>query len=374
MERIIKNIRRWMIIICCSCLCCGCNPQEEADATNTETENTTDADENALLVTDDNAGQNAREENHLAEISENTTGSDTLTETNSSDEPDVGENQLAQISDKVDEKAEPYIDAYVSLSDDTEIEYCKWMEYGEEQVLRVAIQYKEQPENDYQHKEDYFLFITRDGDVLNIIEVNYDDKGGPSGIETDCAAQHQLGWACGFDAHFEDVTFDGEEDLLISVGDSKSSRFYCAYIYENGKFRYERTFEHIPSYVIDTGKEVIYGSAVFSAGYFLEDVTYKYINGEFLLIETIETIYNRINGENVLDEIRKTTYEYEYINGKNTLNKTIETIDKYEYEFINGENVLNEIVETTYEYEYINGEKVLVEETVNIVAPEQIVK
>lgn len=348
-------------------MCVGCNSQEEADVTNTGTESTTDADENTLVEKDDNAGQSAREENLLAEISENTTGSNTLTETNSSDEPDVEENQLAQISDKVDEKAEPYIVAYISLSDDTEIEDCEWMQYGDRQVLRVKIQYKKQPENDYQHKEDYFLFITQDGDVSNVIKVNYDDKGGPSGIETDCATQHQLGWACGFDAHFEDVTFDGEEDLLISVGDSTSSRFYCAYIYENGEFRYERTFEHIPSYVIDTGKEVIYGSAVYSAGYFLEDVTYKYINGEFLLIETIETIYNRINGENVLDEIRKTTYEYEYINGKNMLNKTIETIDKYEYEFINGENVLDEIIKMTYEYEYKNGENVLVEETVNIV-------
>lgn len=341
MERIIKKISKWMIIICCSCLCVGCNPQEEADATNTGSESTTNADENASTETDDNA-------------------SHTLTETDSSDETVADENQLAQMSDKVDEQAEPYIDAYVSLSDDTEIEDCEWMQYGDEQVLRVKVQYKEQPENDYQHKEDYFLFLTRDEDVSNIIEVNYDDKGVPSGIETDCAAQHQLGWACGFDAHFEDVTFDGEEDLLISVGDSKSSSFYCAYIYENGEFRYERTFEHIPSYVVDTEKEVIYGSATYSATSF-GDVTYEYINGKFLLIETIETIYGYINGENVLDEIRKTTYEYEYINGENMLNKTIETIDKYEYEFINGENVLDEIVETTYGYEYINGEKVLVE-------------
>lgn len=359
MERIIKNMRKLLIIICCSCLCVGCNPQEETDATNTGTESTTDADENTLAEMDDNVGQNAQEENYLAEISENMTDavSNTLTETNSSDEPDVEENQPAQISDKVDEKAEPYIDAYITLSDDTEIEYCNWMEYGEEQVLRVAIQYKEQPENDYRHKEDYFLFITQDGDVSNIIEVNYEDKN--------------IGAACGFDAHFEDVTFDGKEDLLIFIGYFKSTKFYCAYINENGEFRYESTFEHIPSYVVDTEKEVIYGSATYSATSFY-DVTYKYINGEFLIIEAIETNYGYTNGENVLDETRETTYEY--INGKNMLNKTIETIDKYKYEFINGENVLDEIVETTYEYEYINGEKVLLEETVNIVAPEQIGK
>lgn len=364
MERIIKNIRKWMIIICCCCLCVGCNPQEEADETNMGTESMTDADENALAETDGNAGQNAQEENHLAEISDNTTDtiSNTLTETDSNNEPNVEENYLAQISDKVDEKAEPYIVAYVSLSDDTEIEYCNWMEYGEEQVLRVAIQYKEQPENDYRHKEDYFLFISQDGDVLNVIEVNYEDKGlgMADGMETDCATHHRLGWGCDFDAHFEDVTFDGEEDLLIFVGDGRCDRHYCAYIYENGEFRYERTFEHIPVGVVDTEKEVIYGSATYSAMSF-GDVTYKYINGEFLIIEAIDTNYVFTNGENVLDEVRQTTYEYEYINGKNVLDKTIETIDKYEYEFINGENVLDEIVETTYEYEYINGKKVLVE-------------
>lgn len=53
--------------------------------------------------------------------------------------------------------------------------------------------------------------------------------------------------------------------------------------------------------MVDTEKEVIYGSATYSATSF-NDVTYKYINGEFLLLETIETIYGYTNGENVLVE------------------------------------------------------------------------
>ncbi len=360
MERLIKYIRKY-IIICCSCLCVGCSPQEEADTTNTGTEGVTDAEENALAETD-------AEKNALTEADDN--ASHTLTTETDSDEPDAEENQPAQISDKVDEKAEPYIDAYITLSDDTEIEYCNWMEYGEEQVLRVAIQYKEPPEDDYQHKEDYFFFITQDGDVSNVIEVNYEDKGVgmADGMETDCATDHQLGWACDFEAHFEDVTFDGEEDLLIFVGDGRCDRHYCAYIYENGEFRYERTFEHIPVGVVDTEKEIICGSITNNAASFT-DVTYKYINGGFLIIEALDTNYGYTNGENVLDETIITTYEYEYINGKNVLDKIIETIDKYEYEFINEENVLDEIIETTYEYEYINGKKVLVEESENIVVP-----
>lgn len=51
---------------------------------------------------------------------------------------------------------------------------------------------------------------------------------------------------CDFVAHFEDVTFDGKEDLIISVGDSKTAHYYCTYIYENNGFRYESTFEKIP--------------------------------------------------------------------------------------------------------------------------------
>lgn len=347
----IRKINKWIGIISCICLCVGCSPREEADAANAGAENMADADENTLLQTDDDAGGNAQEANQLADISENTAESDTntLEETDYSGERVNEENQPAQISDKVDEEAEPYINAYVSLSDDTEIEGCEWMQYGEEQVLRVKIQYREQPENDYRHKEDYFLFITQDGDVSNIIEVNYEDKGVPSGIETDCATEHQLGWACGFDAHFEDVTFDGEEDLLIFVGHSKSSEFYCAYIYENGEFHYERTFEHIPSYKVDTEKELIYGSATYSASSFGEG-TYNYINGEFLVTELIETDFVQINGE--IFESEKTIYNYEY-------------------EFINGKNVLTEITETTYEYEYVNGENVLVNETVNIIDPKQ---
>ncbi len=241
----------------------GCSPQEKATATNSETESTASTVENTLTETGSND------------------------ETDNNTESKEEENDIGEESERVDEKAEPYIDAYIPLSDDTEIEYCEWMEYGEEQVLRVAIQYKELPENDYPHKEDYFLFITQDGNVSNIIAVNYEDK--------------YIGAACGFDAHFEDVTFDGEEDLLIFMGyaGNGATEFYCAYIYENGEFRYEKTFEEIPFYVVDIEKELIYGSNRNSFNSY-SGRTYKYINGKFILIE--ENIYEYINGEYVLTE------------------------------------------------------------------------
>lgn len=300
----------WMIIIGCCCLCTACSTREDADAANIGTETLTDVSENILLQTDENAEQNAQEENQPANISENTTDTDSsaLEEADHREDQDIEENYLIQISDKVDEKAEPYIDTYVSLTDDTEIEYCEWMEYGEEQVLRVAIQYKEQPENAYRHKKDYFLFITQNGDVSNIIEENYEDK--------------YIAAACGFDAHFEDVTFDGEEDLLIFMGYAgNGSTFYCAYIYENGEFRYERTFEEIPCYAVDTEEELIYGSNRESWNSY-SDRTYQYIDGKFVLAEEIVSSYKDINGESVLTE--DIIYSYEYINGESVLTETTE--------------------------------------------------
>lgn len=304
MDKIIKKIRKWIIIVCYSCLCVACSSREDANTANTGTEKIIDSDENVLVQTDDNAQKNIQEEDTLVNISENTTGTDSnvLEATDHKEEQDIEEDQLTQISDETDEKVESYIEEYINLSDDTEIESCEWMKYGEEQVLRVAIQYKEQPENAYRHKEDYFLFINQDENVSYILFVDYGE----------CL----IGAACGFDAHFEDVTFDGEEDLLIFAGYFKGTESYCAYIYENGEFRYESTFERIPSYEINAEKEEIYGSAAGGAMNF-SDMTFKYINGEFLVTEVIDTAYGYTNGEIVVDEIRKTTYEYEYINGEN---------------------------------------------------------
>jgi hypothetical protein len=96
-----------------------------------------------------------------------------------------------------------------------------------------------------------------------------------------------LGEGCSFAAHFEDITFDGNKDLIISVGNSRHAEYYCAYIYENGKFRYEKTFEHIPSYEISNDERVIYGSDTDGMGLFI-DTTYEYRDGEFVLIEENE--------------------------------------------------------------------------------------
>ena len=253
-----------MIIMFCCFLCVGCGSQAEG-----EIENTTDAEESTLTEAVDDDKPNVGEEKDFVDISENA---------------DKNEDE------EIDEKVESYIEAYVNLSEDSEVEKYEWMEYDNEQVLHIAVRYKEPPENDYWHKEDYFLFITQDENVSQILYVDYENKGIDVGVingAEECTNDHSLGWGCSFDAHFEDVTFDNHKDLLIAVGDSKHASYYCVYVYKDGEFHYEKTFEHIPNYKIDTNKEVIYGSDTDGMGMYY-DTTYEYRNGEFLLIEKNE--------------------------------------------------------------------------------------
>lgn len=91
--------------------------------------------------------------------------------------------------------------------------------------------------------------------------------------------------ACDFNAYFEDVTFDGHDDLIISLRHAgvHGTCTYGAYIYENNSYRYESSFENIPNYEIDTENKCINGYNVDSAvstTYFV----YKYYNGEFVQV------------------------------------------------------------------------------------------
>lgn len=190
---------------------------------------------------------------------------------------------------KNDSETESYIKEHVVLEDDTEIESYEWMQYDRNPVLHVNIQYKEQPENAYRHKEDYFLFMTQDDEISQVLVIDYEDKGIHIGLneETECEGNHSLGEGCGFDAHFEDVTFDGRKDLIISVGNSRHAAYYCAYICEDDGFRYEKTFEHIPSYKVKRDEKVIHGSDTDGMGW-SADMTYEYKDGKFLLTDCVE--------------------------------------------------------------------------------------
>ena len=166
----------------------------------------------------------------------------------------------------------------IILSDDTEIETYEWLD-EEKYCLRVRVQYKKVSENNYRHKEDYFFFLDSNNNIQTLY-VDYPDKNY-NNID-----KNRYVWdACDFDAHFEDVTFDGHNDLIIFLGHSGThgTCISCVYIYENGFYRYEPTFEHIPYYKVDTENQVITGTNVNSASS-TTDFVYKYYNNKFIKI------------------------------------------------------------------------------------------
>ncbi len=185
-----------------------------------------------------------------------------------------------------------YIEKYVTLTDDIEIERWEMLNHNGENILRIRVGYNQ---DDLRgtiqgHKEDYFIFLNGNGEAGYVLQVGYEDK--------------HVGMACGYSAHFEDVTFDGNDDLLICLGGSKAQG-YCAFIYENGQYRYEKSFENIPDYEVDAQNHVIRGSNPDSATAHTY-LTFEYRNGEFVKVEvkTIQIEYR--DGRRV---------EVEYING-----------------------------------------------------------
>ncbi len=171
-----------------------------------------------------------------------------------------------------------YVEKYVTLTDDTEIERWEMLNHNGENILRIRVGYNQEDLRGtiQGHKEDYFIFLDGNGEAGYVLQVGYEDK--------------TLGYVCDYSAHFEDVTFDGNDDLLIYLGDGRYSPHYCAFIYENGQYRYEKSFEEIPYYELDMENQVIRANDGLSA---TEEVDYifEYKNGEFVLTE--ENIHRR---------------------------------------------------------------------------------
>lgn len=139
---------------------------------------------------------------------------------------------------------------------------------------------------------------------------------------------------CSFAAKFEDVTFDGNDDLLISLGYVGIPEWecFCLYIYKDGQYEYNNSFEKIVDYKIDSVGHLILGSKIEDAlydnpfyYYYINDKkTYKYDGNQFILSETSnepnpseanEYIKKALNNElSVIDEFgNSVTWEqYEY--------------------------------------------------------------
>ncbi len=138
-----------------------------------------------------------------------------------------------------------YIDSMtIDIPEDRMIESHEWID-DDERCYRVRIDYKEQPENAYKHIEDIFYYVEDDESVVTVY-VSYPDKDNAK-------AERYVYDACDFDAMLADVTFDGRDDIVISLGHAGShgDEIYCAYVYDHGEFVYSRSFEFIPNPEID---------------------------------------------------------------------------------------------------------------------------
>ncbi len=190
----------------------------------------------------------------------------------------MNEKKTVDIRDEVsDVRLVEIIEENVILSDDTEIEACEWVD-GEKSCLRIRVQYKEEPPDNYRHKEDYFFFLGEEN--IQALHVEYPTKDWHN-MEED-----RYVWdACDFVAYLEDVTFDGRDDLVIFLGHagSRGDLIHGVYVYEDGLYCYKPGFEDIPNYEADVKEQVIRGWCIDSA---VRSTTYvfKFQNSDFELI------------------------------------------------------------------------------------------
>ena len=175
--------------------------------------------------------------------------------------------------DCADEEILNAIETECTISASEDIEYFGWVDEKHE-VYRIALKRHTHVDTEYDHIKDYF-FIKRD--EVDTLIVDYPSK-------KDIGADRYVNECCDFEVHYEDVNFDGKKDIIIFLGYSSPASCwnYCAYLYENGTYRYEKTFEKIPCYEIDDEKKVISGRYVSGGETYYPK--YEYRDGAFVEI------------------------------------------------------------------------------------------
>ena len=199
-----------------------------------------------------------------------------------------------------------YINANLVLEDDEEIEVCEWVSgiNDSKRCFRVKICYKEEPENEYKHKRDFFVFR---GSEFTSVMVDYASKD-------DYDAPRYAYEANDFEARLEDVNFDGYNDLLICLGyfGPNAGSYWCAYLYDGGNYVYNESFERISNYRLESVSKVIYSSVMEQAtpidsiykydkskNEFTEVCSYKGMDGEVFRTVADLIVYDK---ENYFDE------------------------------------------------------------------------
>ncbi|MCR4934216.1 MAG: hypothetical protein K6A29_08440 [Lachnospiraceae bacterium] len=170
---------------------------------------------------------------------------------------------------------EAIVNSVVDVPWNQRIEKTEWIVEGE--VFRVAIERAELEIDEYAHLRDY-IFVKKD--EIKWFEVTYPSKNDP--LDSD-----RYVWdACDFNVKYENVNFDNEKDILIFLGYAGVHGYmkYSAYLYEDGGYRYEKTFENIPNYKLYPEEKCLKGGGQSSAASRFNK-KYIYTEDKFLEIE-----------------------------------------------------------------------------------------
>ena len=163
------------------------------------------------------------------------------------------------------------IEKTVVVNEGELLEEAGWIE--KDVIYRVAIEREEAASNEYSHLRDYIYVKNKDG--IKEIEVTYAEKSDMNG--------ERYVWSnCSFDVVYEDVTFDGNKDILVFLGEAGNSSIltYCAYVYSDGEYVYKKSFENIGNYKVNNEKKVIEGWYTGEAHN--DHYIYEYVDDDFV--------------------------------------------------------------------------------------------
>ncbi len=144
------------------------------------------------------------------------------------------------IASEAEKTIAPFEDGEMLNSED-------WIDENQK-CFRVMLINKE----DHRLTKDYFFYREDDGSVIPLA-VDY------PGVEEVGADRHYEALWGDYEAKLEDVNFDGHDDIIISldVEEGNYNKIHCAYIFEDGEFVYNPSFEKITNYKVDVKNAVI---------------------------------------------------------------------------------------------------------------------
>lgn len=161
----------------------------------------------------------------------------------------------------------------ISIDDDSKVGFVRYVDENRT-CLQIGISYINPfSYTPYEHKEDYFIF--KNGYKTLYVDYNVGDYRWTF-------ADHD------FFAFFEDITFDGVEELIIPRGLNGMSQMnmFSAYELKDDEYSFIPSFENIFSYTVDQENKTIVSICTSGDSRNIQyTYIYKYENGEYVLVD-----------------------------------------------------------------------------------------